>query len=164
MDETGVYAYTIDNQWLPDAEYDDIEYTFNAVRIEDDTAYLLGETTLPEYYQSFMIADGLAYIGGYSWLYYDGGMIIIDLSDPENLEQHNTDLPEFVTTILGAKDRTAFFRMWNGIGCYDVEDPASPELTDYKYGNAYNNRVAFSGDKSYLPMGYFGLWIKEMTP
>jgi uncharacterized secreted protein with C-terminal beta-propeller domain len=162
MDETGIYAYTIDNQWLPDAE-SDVEYTFNAVRIEDDTAYLMGEAILPEYYNSFLIADGLAYIGGYSWWWYsDGGMIIIDLADPENLEQYDTGLPQYVTSILGAKNRTAFFSMWNGIGCYDVQDPGSPELTEYKYGYTYNSRVAFSGGKAYLPMGYYGLWVKEM--
>ncbi len=163
MDETGVTAYTIDNQWLPDNE-SDVAYTFNAVRIEDDTAYLMGETTLSQYYSSFMIADGLAYVGGYSWWWFSGGgMIIIDLSDPENLEQYDTGLPQYVTNILGARERTAFFSMWSGIGCYDVQDPGSPELTDFRYGYTYNSRVAFSGGRAYLPMGYHGLWVKEIA-
>lgn len=163
MDEAGITAYTIDNRWLPETEFD-VEYSFNAVRIEGDTAYLLGETTLNEYYSSYMIADGLAYIGGYSWRYYGGSMAIIDLTDPENLNQYEPNLPLYGNHIIGAKERTAFLSMSNGIGCYDVSDPGNPELIDFHYGYAYHDRVAFSESKAFLPLGYYGLLIKEILP
>jgi hypothetical protein len=95
MDDTGAYAYTVDNQWLLETD-SGVEYTFNTVRIEDDTAYLMGETILPQYYGSYTIADGLAYAGGSSWWYDDGGILIIDLTDPENLVQYDADLPWYV--------------------------------------------------------------------
>jgi hypothetical protein len=122
----------------------------------------MGEMTLQEDYGSFLIADGLAYIGGYSWWYRNSGMIIIDLADPENLEQYDTNLPWYVTNVIGARERTAFFGMQNGIGCYNVQDPGNPELIDFHYGYSYGNRVTFSESKAFLPLGYYGLWVKEI--
>ncbi len=163
MDEAGVIAYTIDNQWLPETE-SDVAHTFNAVRIEGDTAYLMGETTLQEEYHSFMITDGMAYLSGSAWWYHDLDMAIIDLADPENLEQYDTNLPWYVTNIIGAKERTAFFSLQSGTGCYDVQDPGNPELIDFRYGYTYNNRVVFSSDKAFLPLGHYGLWVKALIP
>lgn len=163
MDEAGVIAYTIDNQWLSETELDK-GYIFNAVRIEGDTAYLMGETMLQEYYSSFMIADGLAYLSEHSWWYYERNTIIIDVGDPENLEQYDADLPWYVTNIIGAKERTVFFSMQSGTGCYDVRDPGSPELIDFQYGHSYYDRMAFSESTAFLPLGYHGLWVKELSP
>lgn len=164
MDETGKYAYTIDTRWAPETD-NSVQYTFNAVWIEGDTAYLMGEASLSSYYHRFVIASGLAYLNGYSWRGCCGGsseLVIIDLTDPEKLEKYENELPVTSVSIIGAKNRTVFVSMSGGIGCYDVQNPGAPELTDFRYGYSWSGRVTFSGDRAFLPMGYYGLWVKDL--
>lgn len=164
MDETAAYAYTIDSQWAPGGNDYFVEYTFNAVWIGGDTAYLMGETKLSEYYSRFMIADGLAYIGRDTWWYYEGtsDLIIIDLTDPENLLKYENELQVCGASLIGAKNRTAFLSMWDGIGCYDVHNPGSPELTEFRYGYTWIGRITFYNDRAFLPLGYYGVWVKNV--
>ena len=163
MDKTGKYAYTIDSRWAPGKDHS-VQYTFNAVRIKGGTAYLIGEVGLSKYYNRFVIADGFAYVSGYSWWCCGGTseLIVIDLTDPENLEKHESKLPVSGTGIIGAKNRMAFLSMSGGVGCYDVRNPGSPELTEFRYGYSWTGRVTFSGDMAFLPMGYYGLWVKNL--
>ena len=161
MDTTGAYAYTIDNLWATEGD-SSVEYTFNALRIEDGTAYLMDEAKLSEYYGHFTIADGFAYMDGYSWFNGESSMIIIDLADPENLKKYENDLPLWGATVIGAKDRTVFLSLWSGIGCYDVQDPENPELTDFRYGYSWTGRIHFSDDSAFLPMGWNGIWVKQL--
>jgi hypothetical protein len=163
MDATGKYAYTIDNRWTLEKDHS-VEYTFNAVWIDDNTSYLLGEVKLSKYYNRFGIADGFAYVSDYSWWCCGetSKLIVIDLTDPENLEKHETELPVSGPIFLGAKNRTVFLSMLGGVGSFDVRNPGSPELTDFRYGYSWTGRVTFSDDMAFLPMGYYGLWVKNL--
>jgi len=124
----------------------------------------MGEARLSQYHNRFVIADGFAYLSEYSWGCCGGpsALIIIDLTNPENLQKHENKLPVSGASIIGAKNRAAFLSISGGIGCYDVQNPGDPALTDFRYGYSWTRRVTFSGDRAFLPMGYYGLWVKNL--
>ena len=161
MDDTGTYAYTTDTEW--GFWKDDPQvYSFNVVRIESDTAFLTDKVELENSFYNFVIADGLAYLSGsgYWWGGYSGNLTIIDLADPENLSVHKNESLGSGFNIFAAKGRKVFARVSGGIGCYDSSNPESLELEEFKTG--WYNRIAFSDDAAYLPLGYYGLWKKDL--
>lgn len=161
MDATGAYVYTIGNRWTTETDYS-VDYIFSALQLNDNAAYLMDETELSEYCGHFTFADGFAYIDGYDWTSGLSKMIILDLADPEDIKKYENELSLYGASIIGAKNRTVFLSLWSGIGCYDVSNPASPELTDFQYGYAWNSRVTFTEDRAFVPMGYNGIWVKSL--
>ncbi len=155
-------AYTIDSQWSDYySEYSE-SYSFNAVSLKNDTAYLLDSLEMESYYYNVIIDGDLAYLssGGY---YYWGGkneLVLIDLADPEELESYDSNIEGYGAGIIGAKDRKVFINMSNMVSCYDVSDLDEPQQTDFR--NGWGNGVFFTNDMAYLPLGYYGLWAKEL--
>lgn len=161
MNASGTYAYTVDNKWETDGSTKSV---FNSVRLDNGMAYLYGNIELDEYFQNFVIADGLAYANrGYR--YYGNtyaGFVAIDLADPENLVLYeNTLSGTYYASILGAKKRKAFFSVSNGVVCYDMTSPGAPVLDEFR-SPGYASHITLTDTKAYLSMGYYGLWVKDL--
>jgi hypothetical protein len=160
FDESGSVAYTINNEW---ADYYSQNFTFNTSMIEDDTAVLLDRVELEYFYYYTVIADGFAYLSGYQYYWDDSSdFIIIDLSNPESLVKYENSLEGGGADIIGAKNRKVFVSISGGIACYDIANPADPELDDFVDNAGWSNRVVFYGGKAYLPLGYYGTWVKSL--
>ena len=145
---------------------------FNVVRIGDDRASLSARLELKDYCSAVVIDQGFAYLSGpgYSayWGMYDGyygtagELTIIDLADPENPVKYEHTLAGGGVQVIGAKRGNIFVRSSNEIGCYDVTDPQHPGLDEYKSQSNWIYRVIFSGGNAYVPLGYAGLWVKNL--
>jgi len=157
IEDSGTYGYTINGEW---GQTESLVYTFNVVKFVDDKAYLLDNVELDNYFYSLVVADGLAYLSEYGWYWEDSdNLVIIDLTDPQDLTVYENSLSDGMFNVIGAKNHKLFVNMSGGIGCYDTSNPAEPLLEDFKAQVGWAGRVVFSEDKAYVPMGYYGLWF-----
>ncbi len=160
-DDDGVYVYTSNTEWGIKPE-DPQKYSFNAVKLEGDKAVLMDKTELESGYYTAFVADGLAYLsGGGYWWGSTGELTVIDLADPENLAVHKNALPSGGFNIIGVKNRKVFATVSGGVACYDSSDPAQLKLDEFK-GQGWYDRVVFTDTEAYLPLGYYGLWVKGL--
>ncbi|HAO20291.1 MAG TPA: hypothetical protein DCQ37_07270 [Desulfobacteraceae bacterium] len=60
------------------------------------------------------------------------------------------------------KNRRIFASVSGGIACYNASNPANITLDEITEHYGYS-RVAFSSDKAYIPMGYYGVWVKSLN-
>ncbi|MGA1868465.1 MAG: beta-propeller domain-containing protein [bacterium] len=178
LNNSGEFAYTINIEWSDEEEdswYQD--YSFNVVKIVDDTAYLFDTIPLDGQWYNTIIDSGYAYLsgsGGYV-RYYDsmqygairapyyggyGEFIIIDLSNPENLVEYKHSPSGGSFDIFAARNHSLFARVNGGLACYDVADPEHPNLEESRQG--YSSTIVFLNNKAYLPLGYYGLWVKGL--
>jgi hypothetical protein len=151
-DKTGTYAFTINTLW---GENWSQSFTFNSVKLTDDKALLVDEVKLGSYVSSSFISDGIAYLSG-------NGITPIDVSNPEKLNLYNTGLKDNWAYILSVKNRKIFASVSGGMACYNASNPANITLDEFTDHYGYN-RIVFSGDKAYLPMGYYGVWVKSLN-
>ncbi len=151
VDKTGMYAFTINTEWGANWSQ---AYTFNSVKLADDKALLMSEIKLGSYVSSSFIADGMVYLSG-------SGIMPIDISNPEKLTVYESSLKDNWASILSVKNRKIFASVSGGMACYNASNPANitlDEVTEH-----YGSRIAFSTDKAYMPMGYYGVWVKSLN-
>jgi hypothetical protein len=48
------------------------------------------------------------------------------------------------------------------VACYDLTDPAHPKLDEYRDQSNYTSQIAFFGNRAYVPLGYQGVWSKNL--
>jgi hypothetical protein len=157
-DSSGTYAFTMDYA----------NKKFSSVKLEADKTYLSDEITFNDFVGGAMISDGIVYLSGNS-------MAIVDVSNPENLKPYEYRLKDGNAAFIGAKNRKFFAsiavpdpdkpfeNIYAGMACYDASNIESLGLNEFKAKFVYvTRRIAFSGDKAYLPMGYYGLWVKSL--
>ncbi|MDM8523894.1 beta-propeller domain-containing protein [Desulfococcaceae bacterium HSG8] len=162
MDDTGVYVYTTNTEWGMYKD-DPQVHSFNVVMLEGDTAVLLDKVDLENSFYRTVVAGGLAYLSGGGWWWGStGDLMVIDLADPENLTTHETELPAGGFSIIGVKDRKVFATVSGGVACYDTSDPSQLKLEDFQGQGGWYNRIVFTESEAYLPMGYYGLWVKGL--
>jgi uncharacterized secreted protein with C-terminal beta-propeller domain len=152
-DKTGAYAFTVNTLWGEDWSQ---SYTFNSVKLTDDKALLMEEVKLGSYVSSSFISDGIVYLSG-------NGITPIDISNPEKLAVYDTSLKDAWASVLSVKNRKIFAGVSGGMACYNASNPAKLTLDEFTDHYGYNSRIAFSSDKAYLPMGYYGVWVKSLN-
>jgi uncharacterized secreted protein with C-terminal beta-propeller domain/predicted secreted protein len=161
MTPDGQYAYTMDTVWGLEADYSQ-DISFNTVKIEGDTAVLLDTVELDRYFNNILISDGRAYLSsGYWWSSSLATLTVIDLADVQNLVAYKNELPTGMFNMIGAKNRKIFATSYNGVACYDISDPTRLLLEDYRDG--WYNKIFFTDSNAYIPMGYYGLWVKGLN-
>jgi hypothetical protein len=64
---------------------------------------------------------------------------------------------------MEASGTDVFLRVSDSIACYNMANPAVLTLDEYRSPGGWGNRIVFSGGKAYVPMGYYGLWVKNMN-
>ncbi len=153
-DASGLYAYTVNTEWKDD-EYWSQSYTLNIVRIENDKAYLVSQAKLNGYMGGVVLSDGFAYMSS-------NGITIADLRKPENLLVYPGNSDNGWASILGVKNKKVFASVSGGVACYDASNPASLKLDEMKSSYAY--RIELSNTAAYLPLGYYGVWVKSLNP
>lgn len=151
-DKTGTYAFTVNTLWGEDWSQ---SYTFNSLKLADDKALLMEEVRLGSYVSSSFISDGIVYLSG-------NGITPIDISNPEKLTVYNTTLKDTWASVLSVKNRKIFAGVSGGMACYNATNPANITLDEFTEHYSYN-RIAFSGDKAYIPLGYYGVWVKSFN-
>ena len=161
-DSTGVYVYTTDTEWGIKPE-DAQKYSFNIVKLEGDKAVLMSKVELENSYYATFVADGLAYLssGGY-WWGSTSNLTVIALADPETPAVYKNALPSGGFNIVGVKNRKVFATVSGGVACYDSTDPAQMKLDEFKSQGGWYDRVVFTDTEAYLPLGYYGLWVKGL--
>jgi hypothetical protein len=167
LSDSGDIAYTINNEWTQTHIYSySQDYSFNVVKIQDDTAYLLDKMALDHRFYSAVIdnANGFAYLLESGWGGYGDSseFNIIDISDPEALVMYEHSLAGRDARIFGVRNYKAFIGKYGGVACYDVTYPQSPLLEEFRSQDSWINRISFTSDKAYLPLGYYGLWVKNL--
>lgn len=162
MDETGTYVYTTNTEWGW-LEADPQVYSFNVVKLEDGKALLMDKLELENSFYNTVVADGLAYLsgGGYWWRGGSGNLTVIDLANPESLVTYQNQLSEGWFNIIGVKNRKVFASVSGGIACYDSSDPAQIQLDEFNTQGGWYDRISFTDSAAYLPLGYYGLWVKN---
>lgn len=158
-DSSGTYAFTMERG----------SKKFSSVKLEADKAYLTDEITFNDFVGSGMVSDGIVYLSGNS-------IAIVDVSSPEKLKVYEYRLKDGNASFLGAKNHKIFANIavpdpdklfeniYSGMACYDASNIESLSLNEFKAKFVYvTRRIVFSGDKAYLPMGYYGLWVKSLS-
>ena len=161
ISDDGTYIYTLDSEWGAGDDYSQT-YSFNVAKLEDDTVLLTDKVEVDNYFGNIIIADGLAYLSGYRYWWYapESSLTIVDLADPENLAVYKNDLPAGGFNVIGAKNQKVFATTSGGVACYDSSNPAQLEFEDFR--NGWYSQIVFSETTAYLPMGYYGLWMKGL--
>lgn len=180
VDNTGDFAYTIDSTWSFEKDNPYAQnYTFNVVKIVGNTAYLFDTVELEGTSYATIIEGRYAYLAGagyFGYGYYGGPVLydvrvpyyygrkneflIIDLSKPEELVPYKHSMEGVSVDMLGAKGHKIFINSNGGIGCYSVSNPQQPTLDEFTPG--YGWRIVFANDKAFIPLGYSGLWAKNL--
>jgi predicted secreted protein len=162
MDDTGTYVYTTNTEWGW-LEEDPQVYSFNVVKLEDDKALLMDKLELEDSFYNTVVADGLAYLsgGGYWWRGGSGNLTVIDLANPENMVTYQNDLSQGWFNIIGVKHRKVFASVSGGVACYDSSNPAQIQLDEFNAQGGWYDRISFTDSAAYLPLGYYGLWVKN---
>ncbi len=159
MEGFGPYIFTLDQQW---DDGGNVLSTFNSLKLEDDTAYLLDGVEMADASPITVVADGLAWItAGYNWR-SAGEMKLIDLFDPRDLRVYTRSLPQGWAQAIGARGDRAFFNFQYGTACYNAADPNNIRLEEMRHHQSWNTRVHFTETHAYAPLGYHGLWVKAM--
>jgi hypothetical protein len=159
MEGVGPYIFTIDRGWTADGGW---ETTFNSLKLEGDTALLLDSLDIDGTAPQAIVADGLAWLsgGGYGW--YGGELTLIDLSDPQHLRKYVHGLGWSYPRVIGARGTKAFVNVTGGTACYDASDPEDLRLDGFRSHGTWSDRIRFTEERAYLPLGYFGVWDKEL--
>ncbi|MGA1824566.1 MAG: beta-propeller domain-containing protein [bacterium] len=178
VNDTGDFAYAIDSEWSSEKDTPYMQnYTFNAVKIVGDTAYLFDTVELEGSSYTTIIDGRYAYLAGTGYFRYYGGpalyavrspyyyggtneFMVIDLSKPEKLVPYKRSMEGVSIDMLGAKGGKIFINSTGGVGCYNVVDPQQPTLNEFISG--YSWRIVFSDDRAFIPLGYSGLWVKNL--
>ncbi|OQX12442.1 MAG: hypothetical protein BWK80_43745, partial [Desulfobacteraceae bacterium IS3] len=136
---------------------------FNIVKLEGDKAVLMSKVELENSYYATFVADGLAYLssGGY-WWGSTGNLTVIALANPETPAVYKNALPSGGFNMVGVKNRKVFATVSGGVACYDSTDPAQLKLDEFKSQGGWYDRVVFTDTEAYLPLGYYGLWVKGL--
>jgi|GEM_PF-4083332 len=158
-DSSGTYAFTM--------EYG--SKRFSSVKLAADKAYLTDEITFNDFVNGGIVSDGIVYLSG-------SGITIVDISSPEKLKPYEYQLNHGNASFIGAKNRKIFAsiavpdpdkpfeNIYSGMACYDASNIESLSLNGFKAKFVYvTRRIVFSGDKAYMPMGYYGLWVKSLN-
>ncbi len=159
MEGFGPYIFTVDRMWTADGGW---ETTFDSLKLEEDRARLLDVVPIGEMAPLATVTDGLAWLsgGGYGW--YGGQLTLIDLSDPQNLRKHIHTLDWSYPRVIGAKGDKGFVNVTGGTACYDASDPASLRLDGFRSHGGWSDRIRFTDNRAYLPLGYYGVWGKDL--
>ncbi len=159
MEGFGPYIYTIDRQWIPNGGW---EVSFNSLKLVDGEAYLLDGITLENQDHFAIIADGLAWLSSAGYMRDGGGLTVVDLTDPENLAAHKHSVTGSYPRVIGASGAKAFVNVTGGTACYDASVPADLRLDAFKSHGGWSDRIRFKDDRAYLPLGYFGVWARDL--
>lgn len=153
VDAAGTHAYTVNTEW--NGVYDwSQSYTLNIVKLENDKAYLMSEAKLDGYMSGAVISDGFAYMG-------NNGITVADLRTPDKLVVYPGNSKDGGASILGVKNHKVFASVSGGVACYDASNPASLKLDELK--TYYGYYIEFSDTAAYLPLGYYGVWVKNLN-
>lgn len=163
----GDYGYTLDAAWTGAGE--NRTYTFNAVRIDADEALRLDTVDLGAlnawfYGFDYVLSGKRACFSGFGPS--DGSRLVlkvIDIDMPGNLTayDHAFENSDWVT-LMDASETRIFLRSSGGVACYETFPPGNFVLDGYRSPGGWSNRVVFSNGRAYVPMGYYGLWVKTL--
>ncbi len=166
MEGFGPYIYTMENRYENDGSSETI---FHALKLEEDAAYLLDSVTLKDHYSGeFLIQERRAWISGGGYTTYEDGsdrprITLIDLSDPLDLKRYDHPIDAgWWYSIIGAKSGIGFINSSGGTGCYDASDPANLARIDFLPHQSWPNRIAFDQNSAYVPLGFYGIWKKNL--
>ena len=62
--------------------------------------------------------------------------------------------------ILSEKNEKIFINSGLGIGVYNISDPKNPKLEEFRQG--YSSSIRHDKTTAYVPLGYYGLWVKSL--
>ncbi len=159
MDGFGPYIFTMDMAWEGDGAPN---ATFNALKLAGDVAYRLDSVSMDGLRSEAVIADGLAWITETGYMVREGrNLTLIDLSDPEHLAVHEHAVNMAWPEMVGAAGDKGFLHTYGGTACFDASDPSDLTLDGFRSHLGWVDTVRFHEGRAYLPLGFYGVWMKD---
>ena len=118
---------------------------------QPDTAFVeeFDRVMLPAQPADLVIRDNLAYVA----LRKDRGLLILDITNPEDVQEVGALEGEDLLAIAVDGDYAFVGRGTDGIGVYDISDPASPTLVHTSDTPGSANGIAVAGTTMYVADG-----------
>jgi hypothetical protein len=168
--EDATLVYTLDYTWT---EAGSLKQSFNALELFGTYAQLVGRIDFPEdggYLSGLTVKDGIAYIARqtYSWECNEPPRMTlstVDVGDPENLPTLSSFVSNGYGYLMDVQYGRAFLNMgWGeGMMVLDVADPAQVALLNTFRTQGYPVAIRLTNDVAYLPSGYYGVQVFELS-
>lgn len=109
-------------------------------------------------FEDVQVVGDVAYVAALA-----GGVIILDVSDPEAITEITTFVPGSPIGLFVADDLLATAQRSQGVELWDVSDPANPVFLSSFEGGFDNLDVHIDGDILYVAAGVNGLRIHDIS-
>ena len=163
----GGYGFTLNAAWTGVEE--NRTYTFNTVRFGTDEIDLLDTVdlgVLNAWYYGFdyALSEKRACFTGFGPPGSSRRMLkIIDTDIPGHLTAYDHTLENSSwISLVSASGTRIFLRSSEGVACYDTAPSGTLTLDEYRSPGGWGNGVVFSDGRAYVPMDYYGLWVKVL--